>query len=117
MEVSHLPTTPWKMLRLLNVSALESGFDRTAVGKLGERGAFQILGGRDFSAREALRRMDVQGMVAYVGCRHAEDRVVVQGTATTCAELVAHRTEKADLWFMGFEPPRPLEDAVIARNQ
>src|ERR1700733_4154422 len=64
--------TPLESLEMLNIAALESGFDTHAVGKGGERGAFQVStdGGRnhDFSAREALRRMRVQGMIAYVGC-------------------------------------------------
>ena len=117
-EVAALPTTPNKMLRLMNTAAMESGFDRTAKGQLGECGAWQILGGYDCSAKEALRRMDTQGMVAYVGCRHLEDKVIVQGRRTTCAALVAHRVDKADLYSWVFPPPT-LEDAgadVIAGN-
>ena len=106
-EVARLKTSPWKMLRLVNIAASESCFDRTAVNKeSGARGPFQVLGGDDFSAREALRRMEVQGMVAFVGCRKAEDRVHVQGSLVTCADLVDHRVGKADLWFMGHEPPQ-----------
>jgi hypothetical protein len=114
-ETAALHTTGWKKLRLLNVAALESGFRRNAVGPLGERGAWQILGGTDFSAKEALRRMDQQGMVAYVGCRHVDDKVVVQGgVKTTCRELIAHRIDKADLFFMAFDPPAENDiDSVI----
>lgn len=109
-EVATLRTTPGKMLRLMNIAALESGFDRTAKGKAGECGARQILGGHDCSAREALRRMDEQGMVAYVGCRHIDDPVVVNGVRTTCRELVAHRVDKADLYSWTFAPTTNVDD-------
>lgn len=113
-EVASLPTPSRKMLRLMNTAALESGFRHDAKGALGECGPWQILGGRDCSAREALRRMDEQGLVAYVGCRHAEDHVVIQWTPTTCAELIAHRIDKADLYAMGFDPPPvPVEGALV----
>jgi len=58
--------------------------------------------------------MDEQGMVSYVGCRHIEDHVVLPGgTKTTCRELVAHRVERADLYFMAFDPPEPV-DVLVA---
>lgn len=92
-EVAATDGTAQEDLRLMNIAALESGFSRKAVGKMGERGAFQVLGGKDFSAKEALRRMRVQGMDHYCGCR------------TTCPALVANRIDRADLYRMGFEPP------------
>ena len=108
-------------LFLVNTAALESNFDTHAVGKGGEKGAFQVStdGGRnhDFSAREALRRIRVQGWVAYVGCRHAEDHVVVAGTPTTCAAMIEHRTEKAVLYRLAFDPPTPeAPDTALAGN-
>jgi len=106
VEVAALHTTPNKKLRLMNTAAMESGFRRDAVGKAGERGPWQILGGHDFSAKEALRRMDEQGMVAYVGCRHIDDAVVLPGgTRTTCRQMIANRIDRADLYSWVFEPP------------
>ena len=118
-EVTQLPTSPWTMLRLVNIAALESGFRPDAVGPRGERGRWQVLGGTDFSAAEALRRLSL-GMVSYVGCHREDERVVVHGAATTCAALIAHRVDRADLWFFGHEPPgsdvaAPVVDQVAER--
>jgi hypothetical protein len=101
-EVAHTDGTPQEDLRPVNIAAMESYFDRRAVGKLGERGAWQILGGRDFSAREALRRMRVLGMQGFVGCTRP------------CPAIVAHRVDRADLWRMAMEPPRDLGAGVAA---
>ena len=110
--------TPLEDLYLVNIAALESGFDRKAVGKAGERGAWQVmLPAKEYGAREALRRIRVQGWVAYVGCRHAEDHVVVAGTPTTCAAIIEHRTEKAVLYRLAFDPPTPeAPDTALADN-
>lgn len=117
-DIVSTDATPMEALRLANIAALESGFRRDAKGRDGEVGAFQIMKPRmGGGAREALYRMRVQGMIAYVGCRRAEDRVVVRGVETTCAQMVAHRVERADLFRMAFDPPTAvLDDVTVARN-
>ncbi len=98
--------TPLEDLYLVNIAALESGFDRKAVGKAGERGAWQVMPpAKEYGAREALRRMRVQGWVAYVGCRHADDIVVIHGRSTTCQELIDHRTDRANLYAWTYRAP------------
>ena len=105
-DVAGSDADPHEGLRLMNTAALESGFDPTAVGKHGERGAFQVMPpAASYGADEALRRMRHQGMVGFVGCRHAEDEVVIEGVHTTCAKMIDNRTWKADLYFMAFDPP------------
>jgi hypothetical protein len=97
---------PGEGLRMMQIAKMESGFYPKAVGKKGECGAWQILGGTDCSAREALRRMRVQGMVAYVGCRHASDVVVLpEGTKTTCQEMIDNRIGPADQYLAEHRPP------------
>jgi hypothetical protein len=103
-EVAATDCTPSECLRLMNIAALESGFRRDARGKLGECGAWQILDG-PCTAKEALRRMRVQGMLGYIGCRDLESHVVIQGRETTCRDMIAHRVDRADLYRMGIEPP------------
>jgi hypothetical protein len=105
IEVAALDTSAWKKVRMMNIAALESGFIRDAVGPLGERGAWQVYGGSDYSAKEALRRLDAQGMVGYVGCRSDSDIVRLKGVTTTCAKLIANRVDRANLWIMAVEPP------------
>ena len=109
-EVAYKTTAaPDEGLRMMEIAKNESGFDPDAVGKKGERGRWQVLGGKDFSAREALRRMRVQGMLGFVGCRHAEDRVVLQnGVKTTCQEMIDHRIGPADRYLTERRAPRAL---------
>jgi hypothetical protein len=94
-------------LRLENIVALESGFERRAVGSHGELGAFQLQPWPETSkatraewaahgAREALRRMRVQGMQGYCGC------------VRPCPRMVENRTWPARLYRMAFDPPAPL---------
>jgi hypothetical protein len=110
-EVAYKTTAvPGEGLRLMQIGARETGYDETAVGKRGERGRWQVLGGNDFSAKEALRRMRVQGMVAFVGCRHAEDHVTLpNGVKTTCQEMVDNRIGPADRYLAEHRPPTTLQ--------
>ncbi len=114
-EVAASDATPQEGLRGMQIAARESGFDRSAVGKLGERGPWQVLGGHDFSWHEALRRMRVQGMVAFVGCRHAEDEVVVDGYRTTCQHMIDNRIGPADR-YLAEHPAPPSEPVVVGRE-
>jgi hypothetical protein len=52
---------------LSSIAIHESGVSLRAIGPLGERGAFQLLGG-PYTTREALRRLRVQGLRGYAGC-------------------------------------------------
>jgi Transglycosylase SLT domain len=119
-EVASTDATPFEGRRLMNIAALESNFDRTAKGKMGEMGAWQIMPPfKSYGAKEALRRMRGQGMVGYVGCRHAEDEVVLNGIKTTCQAIIDHRVDKADLYGWVFPPPTvPANDTerLVAGN-
>lgn len=91
--------TPGEGLRLMLIAKEETGFDPSAIGAKGERGRWQVLGGNDFSAAEALRRMRQGGMVSFVGCRHAADHVTLpNGVKTTCQEMIDHRIGPADAY-------------------
>lgn len=107
--VTKTDGTALEDLELVNFSHEESGFDRTAVNpRSGARGAFQVLGGQDFSAAEALRRLRTQGPHGYCGC-------VRPGAAPTgheCPDMVSARMDRAVLYRMGFEPPRPTPEFV-----
>lgn len=111
-EVAASDATPREGLRGMQIASQESGYDRGAVGRLGERGPWQVRGGKDFSWREALRRMRVQGMLGFVGCRRAADRVVLpNGVHTTCQEMVDHRVGPADRYLEEYPaPPDPKDN-------
>lgn len=111
--------TPKEGLRLMQIAGVESGFWRKAVGKMGERGPWQIMPpARSYGAREALWRMRHLGMLAYVGCRRAEDKVVLpEGTKTTCHEMVEHRIGPADEYLARHPAPsaaNPGDPAVAS---
>jgi hypothetical protein len=87
-------------LELMGTPALESGWERTAVGKAGERGAWQIMPpAPSYGAREALRRMRTQGWLGFVGCsRHTEK----------CDQLILNRTLPAAIFLATFPPESSL---------
>jgi hypothetical protein len=97
---------PDEGLRMMQIASQESGFDPHAIGNRGERGRWQVLGGKDFSAKEALRRMRIQGMVGFVGCRKAGDKVTLpNGVHTTCQEMIDDRIGPADSYFSTHRAP------------
>jgi hypothetical protein len=91
-EIAGTDASPWEALRLMNIAAVESGFSRNAVGKLGERGAFQVMGTKH-DAREALRRLRTQGLAGYMGCGRFD-----------CSAIIAKHVDRADLFYMAFSP-------------
>jgi hypothetical protein len=94
-DIANTGCRPIECLTLANISALESGFERSAVGKAGEQGPFQIMPpAKSTSAHEALRRLRAQGLSGYCGCG-----------GSPCPDLVAHRQDKAWLWLMSRTPP------------
>ena len=98
-DIEGTDATPLEMLELANIAAFESGFSRRAVGRAGERGAFQIYPpATSYGAAEAIRRLRAQGIVGYVGCAGHAD-------APQCQALVAHRTGPALLWRLAYDPP------------
>ena len=114
LEVAQSDATPFEGRRLMNIAALESNFDRGVKGRMGEMGAWQVMPPfKSYGAREALRRMRGQGMVGYVGCRHAEDEVVVGGVKTTCQAIIDHRVDRADLYGWVFPPPSAPENDFL----
>jgi len=101
-DVASTDATPEEALTLINIAALESGFERTARGKLGERGAWQVMPPAvSYAADEALRRVRVQGMQSFCGC------------VRPCPKTVAHRTDKAILWRLAFDPPAPRRAGTL----
>jgi len=97
-EILDTDCSPLECVTLMGIPALESGWERTAVGKAGERGAWQIMPpAASYGAREALRRMREQGMLGYVGCvRHTE----------ACDQLILNRTLLPAIYLSAF----PVED-------
>lgn len=53
---------------LASIAIHESSVRASAVGPGGERGAFQIMPPGKPGAREALRRLRIQGLEVYAGC-------------------------------------------------
>jgi|SRR5580658_1120253 hypothetical protein len=84
-DIASTDCRPLECLEIANIAALESGFERAAIGKLGEVGAFQNLHG-DPSAKAALKLLRTQRMLGYVGCPTETE---------SCMHLVANRTVKA----------------------
>jgi hypothetical protein len=92
-EIASTDCDPLECLTLANISALESTFERIALGRSGEVGAWQIMPpAKSYGATEALRRLRAQGLPGYCGCG-------VSG----CPEIVEHRVEKARLYAWAFQ--------------
>jgi hypothetical protein len=98
-EVARTDATPEEGLVLMNIAALESYFSRTALGKAGERGAWQVMPpAKSYGAKEALRRLRLVGIERYCGC--------VPGSEF-CRRMAENRTWQARLWRLAFDPPKP----------
>jgi hypothetical protein len=107
-DIASTDATPLEALTLANIAALESNFERSARGREGERGAFQVHPPAiSYGADEALRRLRAQGIAGYIGCANHPD-------SEKCASMAAHRTEKAILWRLAFDPP--VVDDEVAVN-
>jgi hypothetical protein len=105
-DIASTDATPIEALTLANIAALESNFERKAVGPGGERGAYQVHPPAiSYGADEALRRLRAQGLMGYMGCSAVTAR---------CEAMAAHRTEKAILWRLAFDPP--VRDEAVAVN-
>ena len=109
VDIAGTDATPEEGLTLENIVAFESGFERTAVGPHGEVGAFQlwifpwtteeqIVEWKRHGAREALRRLRVQGIQGCCGCTNPVTK--------RCREMMEHRTFPATLYRWAFDPPR-----------
>jgi hypothetical protein len=111
-EVAETDGSLQEDLRLMNIAGWESGFRRDAKGKAGERGPWQIMPPAvSFGAKEALSRMRIAGMVSYVGCRRAEDEVVLPGgTKMTCQKMIDNRIRPADEYLENYPPPSEESD-------
>jgi hypothetical protein len=107
-DILSTDATPIESLKLENIVAYESGWERKARGPAGERGAFQIMPFKESTkiqleewqargAKEALRRLRVQGIEGYCGCSQWHP----------CPDMVAHRTEPARVWFASHPLPSP----------
>ena len=97
-DVASTDATLEEALTLVNIAALESGFERAARGALGEVGAFQNIHGHP-GAKAALALLRLQGMLGYCGCPRRSPR---------CDLLVEHRTGPARQWLAA----HPAGDAL-----
>lgn len=105
-------------LTLENLAGMESVWDRTAVGRGGELGAFQIMPSprttpaqraewQAHGAKEALRRLRLQGIAGYCGCTRPDVK--------PCPEMMEHRTWPARLFRLAFDPPTVPSEEVAER--
>jgi hypothetical protein len=104
--------------RMMNIAHEETGFERSKVGDLGERGRWQI---RPWAwttdaeleewtqrgAHEALRRFRAQGIYGYMGCAKVTAR---------CVEMARERLWQADLYSWAYPPPESEEAAPSTRT-
>ena len=99
-DIGSTDAGPIEGLELMNIAALESGFDTHARGRAGERGAFQVMPpAASYGAHEALSRLRRQGLRGFMG-------FVVCGQR--CLDMAERRTFPAKLYFWShpysFEP-------------
>lgn len=119
-DILSTDATPHEALKLENIAAFESGWERKAVGAHGEVGSFQIwvfpgtsttriAEWKRHGAKEALRRLREQGIQGYCGC--------TSPVTKKCGEIMKHRTEHADLYLWAFDPPddEPSDARVAAK--
>ncbi len=107
--IARATNSPFMGTLLASIGSFESGFRPQAVGKLGEVGVWQLLGpplgapvpkGLDAQAKEALRRIEAQGMCGYTG-EAANPR-------SECP-LAQHRLDRAKQWMA--DHPFPAEES------
>jgi len=117
-DILSTDASPDEALQLENIAGMESVWDRTARGPGGELGAFQIMPTpktpkavrsewQAHGAKEALRRLRVQGIAGYCGCARPEVK--------PCPEMIEHRSWPSRLFRMAFDPPAPSVE-TYARN-
>jgi hypothetical protein len=117
-DILSTDATVDEALQLENIAGMESVWDRTAHGRGGELGAFQLMPTpktpkslraewQAHGAKEALRRLRTQGIAGYCGCPRP--------TVKPCPEMIEHRTFPARLFRMAFDPPTQNDD-TYARN-
>ena len=94
-DIASTDASPLEALTLANIAAWESGFDTKAKGRMGERGAFQIMRG-DPGAAHALSLLRLQGIMGYMGCPRRTER---------CEAMADRRTFPAKLYFWAHDPP------------
>jgi hypothetical protein len=102
LDVLSTDASAIEALMLMGIPPLESGFRPDAVGKLGERGPWQVRPpAESYGAKEALRRLRLLGIAGYVGCGRARtDR---------CDRLAAERVAPAIVYFAAFPPPNKVD--------
>jgi len=109
-DIASTDAAPIEALTLANIASLESNFERQAKGPKGERGAFQIMPPAvSYGAAEALRRLRAQGLMGFMGCAN-------HATSELCTRMAEHRTEKAILWRLAFDPPLLELTSGLARR-
>ena len=93
-------------LQLALIPALESGYERGAVGKAGERGAWQAMSG-DRSARHALYLLRTQGLYGFMGCARVTEE---------CERMAVNRTLLARIYAVTWpieSGSRELPSAIV----
>jgi hypothetical protein len=112
-DIVSTDARPLEALYLENIVAFESGWERNAIGRQGELGAFQIMPNEKTTlaqrkewkargAKEALYRLRTQGIQGYCGCSEQHP----------CNDMVEHRTFPAKLYSWVFAPPVVVEEKV-----
>lgn len=108
--ITRATDSPFMAVLLASIGSFESGFRPQAVGKMGEVGIWQLMGpplgapvpkGLDAQAREAIRRVETQGMCGFTG-EAANPR-------SKCP-LAQHRIDQAREWIREhpFTPDGPM---------
>ena len=93
-DIAGTDATPIEALELANIAAYESTFRIHALGDRGRsRGPFQVMApSASYGAREALRRLRIQGIMGFIGCANHID-------SSKCIQMAENRTAKAILWL------------------
>jgi hypothetical protein len=106
-DITTTDATVDEALQLALSPALESGYERSAVGKLGERGAWQIMPpASSYGAKEALRRLRAQGIYGWMGCARVTEE---------CERMAVNRQLLARIYARVFPWHSPETQEVIAR--
>jgi hypothetical protein len=96
-DVASTDAAPGEAAQLILIAGMESGFERTAHGALGEQGAWQVMPpARSYGAREALNRLREQGLYGFMGCTRRTER---------CEQMAMNRSLLASIWLVVEPPP------------
>ena len=108
-DIAGTDCSALECLTLANIAAYESGFDRNAKGRMGERGAFQVMPpASSYGAHEALTRLRRQGLPGFMGFSVCGER---------CREMADRRTFPAKLYLWAHDPPVAEPQRIVVSLQ